>query len=331
MKTLNPTLLSIATFGIVTLVSLENQKELDLLNIAMLYMLPILVAAVFSSTIKTAFISFGSVLTFNVLFVPPTFSLTVHDSRYFLSFAIMFSVGILVSILAQKAAKIKELELSEKLSKALMGSLSHELRTPLAATIGAASTLLNDDIALSNDQKKSLYENIFESSTRMQKLVETLLAEARFAGNIKPILKECDIAENIGSVLSKIEQKYSKKAAFEIRNPLPTAMTDAELFEQAISILIDNAFKYGEDVKITAQKDISTIEISITNSGTLPTKEEMAGVGKKLNRLSNSRGTDGSGLGLYLCLKIAEILDAKLDISVKDALFCVNLKIPAIT
>lgn len=331
MRTLNPTLLSIATFIAVTLVSLENQRELELLNIAMLYMLPILFAAVFLGVLKTTVISFVSVMTFNVLFVPPVLSLRVHDGRHFLSFAIMFLIGVLVSILAKKAAKIKELELSEKLSKALMGSLLHELRTPLAATIGAASTLLNNDITLSNEQKKSLYENIFESSTRMQRLVETLLAEAKFADNIRPILKECDIAENIGAVLSKIEQKYDKKAVFEIADQLPTALTDAELFEQAVSILIDNAFKYGENVKISVQKNITDVEIIITNSGVLPTKEEMSSIGKKLKRFSNSKDTDGSGLGLYLCLKIAEIIDAKLDISVKDTLFCVNLKIPAIT
>jgi hypothetical protein len=57
----------------------------------------------------------------------------------------------------------------------------------------------------------------------------------------------------------------------------------------------------------------------------------MSSIGKKLKRFSNSKDTDGSGPGLYLCLKIAEIIDAKLDISVKDTLFCVNLKIPAIT
>lgn len=331
MKTLRSTPFSIAILAAVTLVSYLNKTELELINIAMLYMLPILFAALFLGTLKTAVISILSVTTFNILFIPPAFSLTVYDGRYVFSFAIMFFIGIIMSVLAQKAAKIKELELSEKLSKAIIGSLSHELRTPLAAIIGASSTLLSKELNLSNEQKKSLHENIFESSGRMQKLVETLLAEARFAGGVKPILKECDIIEMTEAVLSRYEREYKKIADFNAEANLPIVSIDAELLEQALCIVMDNAFKYGEHIKIDARRDASYVVIEICNDGNMPTKNEIGDIGKKSSRLSNSKEKEGSGLGLYLCLKIAEILNIRIGISVKDGLFCVNIKIPAIT
>ncbi len=331
MKTLKSIPFSIAILAAVTLISHLNKEEFDLLNIAMLYMLPILFAAVFSSVLKTALISFVSVVTFNLLFVPPVFSFTVHDGRYFLSFAIMFCIGMLVSILAKKAEKIKELELSEKISKAVIGSLSHELRTPMAALIGASSTLLSEEFELSEVQKKSLYENIFESSTRMQKLVETLLAEARFAGEIKPIIKECEIDEMIGMTVSKYEQEYKKNADLKVEPNLPIVFTDTELLEQMLCILTDNAFKYGDAITIDAHKEPSFVVIDITNSGKMPSQKEMQNIGKKSLRLSNSTEKDGSGLGIHLCFKIAEIIGIQIGISVKNELFCVNLKIQAIT
>ncbi|MDD9267017.1 ATP-binding protein [Paenibacillus sp. GCM10023248] len=73
-----------------------------LVNIALLYLLPVLFSAVRWGRGPSFFAASAGVLAFDFLFVPPVFSLSVADLRYLLSFLVYISVAALTASLASR-------------------------------------------------------------------------------------------------------------------------------------------------------------------------------------------------------------------------------------
>ncbi|GAB3630602.1 two-component system sensor histidine kinase KdbD [Pandoraea terrae] len=88
---------AVAICGVVTLAAAELVVFLDLANIAMLYLLGVIAAAMWLGRGPGVLASFLSVLAFDFFFVPPTMSLSVADTQYLLTFAVMLTVALLIS------------------------------------------------------------------------------------------------------------------------------------------------------------------------------------------------------------------------------------------
>jgi two-component system sensor histidine kinase KdpD len=74
----------------------------DLANIAMLYVLAVVLIAVWLGRGPSAFAAIVNVATFDFFFVPPRFSFTVADVQYLLTFAIMLIVGLITGQLTAR-------------------------------------------------------------------------------------------------------------------------------------------------------------------------------------------------------------------------------------
>lgn len=310
-----------------SLISKLFSEELQLVNIGMIHLIPILYAAMRLGRRDTLIISLASVLSFDFFFIPPTLTFTVHDVRYIFSFAIMIIVGQIVSWLSARAAVAKELETSEKLQETLLGSLSHELRTPLAAIMGASSGLLTEELDLSTDQKKELYRTIDNGAFRMQRLIDNLLDTARLqSGMLKLKLQECDVRELLGSALSKTEHIFP--ATLTINEGGSALQGDAVLIEQALFNLLENAFKYGDAVNVTVENDLQGVMIRICNTGSIPPAHEASMAWRAFSRLSNVRGEEGIGLGLYVAYRIAAMHGGSVETMSDGVQFCATMRLP---
>ena len=312
---------------LVSLLGLWQFQQLELLNIAMLYLIPVILSALRHGRMVTLLISVGAVLTLDILFVHPRFTLTVSDTRYFISFAIMIAVGQLIAYLVEKAAHAKELETSERLQETLLGSLSHELRTPLAAIMGASSGLLTHELNLNSEQKQELYQTIDSGAQRMRRLIDNLLDTARIqSGVLKIKHQECDIPELLGSALGKAEHTFP--ATLAIGRDIPQIYGDAILIEQALFNLLENAFKYGDAVNVTVERNPISVMIRICNTGSIPPAHEASLAWRAFSRLSNVRGEEGIGLGLYVAYKIAKMHGGEVETMSDGIQFCATMRLP---
>ena len=80
----------------VTSVSWWLQAQLELVNIALLYLMPVLLTAVWWGRWPSYFTAVVGVLQFDFLFVPPILDFSVYDIRYIWSFAIFLVVSFLI-------------------------------------------------------------------------------------------------------------------------------------------------------------------------------------------------------------------------------------------
>ncbi len=84
----------------------------------------------------------------------------------------------------QAAAVARE---SDRLKSALLSSVSHDLRTPLAGIKAASSSLLQDDVQWSDEDRRSFIVDIDAEADRLTRLVSNLLDLSRIeAGAIAP-------------------------------------------------------------------------------------------------------------------------------------------------
>jgi two-component system sensor histidine kinase KdpD len=311
---------------VLALVSKLFSEELQLVNIGMIHLIPILYAAMRLGRRDTLIVSVASVLSFNFFFIPPTLTFTVHDIRYVFSFAIMIAVGQIVSWLSARVAVAKELETSERLQETLLGSLSHELRTPLSAIMGASSGLLTEELDLNTEQKKELYRTIDNGAHRMRRLIDNLLDTARIqSGMLKLKMQECDISDLLGSALSKTENVFP--ATLSVKEGISPIQGDAVLIEQALFNLLENAFKYGDAVNVAVEHDPQGVVIRICNTGSIPPAHEASMAWRAFSRLSNVRGEEGIGLGLYVAYRIAQMHGGTVETMSDGKEFCAVMRL----
>jgi signal transduction histidine kinase len=104
-----------------------------------------------------------------------------------------------------------------------------------------------------------------------------------------------------------------KNMTIELRScPEIKIQLDTELFKQALSNLIDNAFKYGEEnteVRVNCEDLGENIKISIKNSGENIPAEEIEKIFDRFYRAdkSRTRKTGGVGLGLSVVKSIVNL------------------------
>ena len=123
-----------------------------------------------------------------------------------------------------------------------------------------------------------------------------------------------------------------KNIRFEIEpsdNALPV-YGDRDLWLQAASNLLDNAYKYtpeGGTVTIGAERRTDRIVLRIRDSGPGIPEDEHKNVFKRFYRLDKHRSQKGTGLGLSLVAAVCKVHGASIDLT-NDRGLLVTISIP---
>ena len=110
-----PYLYSLVMIGLVTL-GVVASREIELINIALFYQLPVILSAFWWGRWPSYFTAVISMIAFDFLFIPPTFTLSVDDVRYVWSFVtfllVAFIIGGRTEVLMNEAAAASQRERS---------------------------------------------------------------------------------------------------------------------------------------------------------------------------------------------------------------------------
>lgn len=220
----------------------------------------------------------------------------------------------------------KENKVVETMQKSLIDLLSHELRTPLTLIRGAASNLSNPQFTLEENDKNEMVKTIVEGSRRMEKVIDNLLVNARFREGKTPLNKTMlRLDDVVSSALSIAENDWKRQAKLSFSPDIPPLNADIALLHLAIGNLLDNAFKYGDDVSVEITSAFHEITLLICNNGDLPSADTIASLRNTPGRLDNSEGKPGSGIGLRLSQNIIEVHGGTLAISLENDQFCAQV------
>lgn len=221
--------------------------------------------------------------------------------------------------LQEANSKLKELD---RLKDDFVSVASHELRTPMAAIRSYVWMALNrSDVPLSAKLKKYL-ERTFVSTERLINLVNGMLNVSRIeSGKIEINPHVFDIQSLVSDVMSEVELKAQEKV-LSIRvaySSLPKVFADKDKVHQVLLNLLGNAIKFTPRegiIQISFVSDGDFVEVLIKDSGVGISKEDLTRLFQKFGRLDNSytaaATSGGTGLGLYICKSLIELMKGKI-------------------
>jgi two-component system sensor histidine kinase KdpD len=105
------------------------QRMIAPTNLAMVYLLTVVVAAVFLGRGPSILVSLLSVLAFDFFFVPPFYTFAVTDTEYILTFIGLFGVGLVISELTARVRDQAEAAQRRELDSSTLYALSRDLST----------------------------------------------------------------------------------------------------------------------------------------------------------------------------------------------------------
>ena len=222
------------------------------------------------------------------------------------------AIAIDRSVLVREAVRIAAIEENERLRTTLLASLSHDLRTPLASITGAVSTLRQLGHRMPEAERQDLLVSIEEEAGRLSRFVANLLEMSRIeSGALKVRNDWVDVADVIRAAAERARKILpGANPTLSMAPNLPPMRGDANLLEQVLFNLLDNAQKYGGGaVSVHAREDGSDILISVTDDGPGIKPADLERVFEKFYRGGRSDGRKaGTGLGLSICRGIVEAM-----------------------
>ncbi|WP_294879305.1 DUF4118 domain-containing protein [Sulfurimonas sp. RIFOXYB12_FULL_35_9] len=292
---------------IITLISHVFRDHLDIINIGLIHIIPVVIVAIHGNTKATIFITILSVIFFNFLYIPPLYSFKVHNELYVWSFVIFGIVGWIITIQAKNLyTQTKQNEMRES----LLNIISHDLRTPLSTIIGTTNLLLYNS-NLDEKSTKNLLEDVNYASMRMKRLITNILDSTRLSnGGINLKFDWCDFEDIVGVALEEFSDKQ-KDELLDIKiEDFRLFWGDNVLLKQLIINLLDNAFKYSiNNTKVTLDiLDLNdTLRIAVFNQSSHIDETKLKNIFDKFYRLEDSNDISGSGIGLSICKSIVGI------------------------
>jgi len=218
------------------------------------------------------------------------------------------------------ARKNAELENANRAKDRFLSSMSHELRTPLNSVIGFTGTILMRlPGPLNADQERQL-RNVERSAKHLLALINDLLDLARIeAGKveIRPEPTSCnEVVKQVAASLGPQAQAKGLRLDLALPPGELIAHTDERILTQIVLNLASNAVKFTEEGGVTlhlaerSTPGARAIEIAIEDTGIGIRAEDQVKLFEPFAQIDDARRRrrEGTGLGLNLSRKLAELL-----------------------
>jgi len=217
-----------------------------------------------------------------------------------------------INILSKRLSKAKtSSDNLEKMRQNFISDITHELRTPVTVIRGLAEGV-KDGLY---EDPKAISEQIIVETQAMQRLIKDLLELSKledpdFAIEKHPIELHDLLADVCRSAKPLIEPKKLTLQC-QIEDGLWRLDADHQRLRQMLMIVLDNAVKFSplsETIQVSAKQDNDKILLSITDHGEGMSEAQLTTLFVRYHT------TEGNGIGLALCKKIADRHSIKIDV-----------------
>ena len=202
--------------------------------------------------------------------------------------------------------------------------MSHELRTPMNAMIGFAQLLgLDRDPALAPHQREWT-QQIQRAGWHLLEMINDTLDLARIeSGAVQLVLRPLDLREVVAAssaLVSSAADSRHLTLSEQLSGDACSVLADEMRLKQVLTNLLSNAVKYNRDggaVEIAARRDgASRVTITVRDSGMGMTADQLSSLFQPYNRLGRENtGIEGTGIGLVISRRLAELMGGSLDAS----------------
>ena len=246
---------------------------------------------------------------------------------------------------AERQAR-QALEASDRAKTEFLSRMSHELRTPLNAVIGFAQLLRIDSGRSSTTQQLERVGHIENAAAHLLALVNDVLDLSRVESGEMAVSSEAvDLAqavEEASNMVSPLVTKAAVELVVAQADHAPLAVqtraggpalprrtsghaiqawvaADPIRLRQILVNLLSNAVKYnrhGGSVSVSWRVENDECHLLVTDTGPGIAHDKLARLFEPFNRLGAELSkVEGTGIGLFLSRRLAEMMGGRLDIA----------------
>lgn len=231
----------------------------------------------------------------------------------------------IVALYAEIEDKAERLRRADEMKSRFLSNTSHELRTPLSSIRALAQLLLDRmDGDLTGEQERQV-KFIADAASDLSELVNDLLDLAKIeAGrvetHVEPVVVE-NLFRALKGMLRPLVDEARVELIFEPSGIDEPFYSDEGKISQILRNFISNALKFTEQgsVLVFAAHDpeADTIAFAVADTGIGISPDNLQLIFEEFNQIEHplQRRSKGTGLGLPLCRKLADLLGGRVDVS----------------
>ncbi|HWC97527.1 MAG TPA: ATP-binding protein [Candidatus Sulfopaludibacter sp.] len=221
-----------------------------------------------------------------------------------------------VALYAELDEKASHLRRADQLKTRFLSNMSHEFRTPVNSILALSNLLLNRKDSTMDADERQQVSFIKKAGEGLLELVNDLLDLAKVeAGKVEVHPVEFtvpDLFSALRGMLRPLLVNSQLNLAFESPTDIPTLVTDEGKVSQILRNFISNGLKFTEagEVRVAAQRQGDSVIFSVSDTGIGIAPENLERIFQEFAQIDSpsQRRTKGTGLGLPLARKLAELL-----------------------
>lgn len=221
----------------------------------------------------------------------------------------LFLIMILIGAVFIYQSVRRQFRLTQQQQNFVM-AITHELKTPIAVSRLNLETL--QKYKLEDSKKERLLQMTLQETMRLDTLINNILISSQLDVKSYRLSKnELNFSDLTEDIIHQFKARYPDRLIKCTIHEEIDIYGDTILLKLLISNLLENANKYSPKetaISLSLGKNDHFIFLEISDHGPGIPEAERKNIFEKFYRIGNeqTRKTKGTGLGLYICKKIAE-------------------------
>jgi len=220
----------------------------------------------------------------------------------------------------------RELQRANSLKSEFLANMSHELRTPLNAIIGFSELLLDKSFGALTEEQRDYVADILSSGRHLLELINDILDLSKIeAGKMKLSLEDFELGPAVEEAMALLRVEAGRKRielVSEVEDQTLSVRADRSKLKQIMYNLLSNAVKFTPPagrVVLSARRAQDTLTVAVSDTGIGIREEDRERIFQAFTQVdaSYSRKYQGTGLGLTLVKKFAEMHGGRVDLRSK--------------
>jgi PAS domain S-box-containing protein len=214
-----------------------------------------------------------------------------------------------------------ELERAMAARSRFYASMSHELRTPINAVLGYSTLLLENIYGPLNDKQTEGITRTHKAAKHLLELVNDVLDLSKIeAGKIDLRLQPVAfpaLIEDLFVTVRPLADQYGSSLAIEHEGEQVKVISDPRRLRQILLNLLSNAIKFGGGKPIRVRsmpREDGGLVLEVIDQGEGIATTDREKIFDEFVQLGKTQLTEGTGLGLPISRRLAEMLNGALEI-----------------
>jgi hypothetical protein len=215
--------------------------------------------------------------------------------------------------MGQLAVQVQELRQVSQLKSEFLANTSHEIRTPLSSILGFTHLLREQGYTPSNLRHQEYLKIILSSGQHLLALINDILDLSKIEANQLDLQRETvEVAPLCETALKLVQEKANDKGLrlkLTIAPEVSTVVADPLRLKQMLFNLLSNALKFTHQgaIGLEVKQEPALLLFSVWDNGTGISPAQQKLLFRPYTQLTNASPGEGTGLGLALTQKLAEL------------------------